>query len=235
VLFHRKYQTGDSTDIMLRSGLISALYNYAAEVENDAIDLLQMSKVTLFFKKREHPVLFVFFIESTINPLWCETEINQLLEAFFQRYPELLWQREILDLSIFESFKTDADKILTTLGKKIEVLLFLIEEGLITEEEYLQEELGTLGRTVADRILEKQFNLFKEALGKDKHSLISLIDKIILQLHGECVTREGTTFIVECEKCSFHQLDHSSCFFEELIQGLANSLRLDSILIEIVD
>ncbi|MHA2055953.1 MAG: hypothetical protein ACW99F_20480, partial [Candidatus Hodarchaeales archaeon] len=68
VLFHRKYQTGDSTDIMLRSGLISALYNYAAEVENDAIDLLQMSKVTLFFKKREHPVLFVFFIESTINP-----------------------------------------------------------------------------------------------------------------------------------------------------------------------
>lgn len=219
---------------MLRSGLISALYNYAAEVENDAIDLLQMSKVTLFFKKREQPILFVFFIESTINPSWCENEINQLLEIFYKRFPEILWQREILDLSIFESFKTDADKILITLGKKIEILLFLTEEGLLTEEEYQEEELGTLGRLIADRILEKQFNLFKETLIQGEQALITLIDKIILQLHGECVKREGKTFFVECEKCSFNQLDHSSCFFEELIQRFTNSLQLDSIRIKLM-
>ena len=220
---------------MLRSGLISALYNYAAEVENDAIDLLQMSKVTLFFKKREQPVLFVFFIESTINPLWCEDEINQLLEIFYQRFPEILWQREILDLSIFEVFKADADKILVNLGKKIEILLFLTEEGLITEEEYLQEELGTIGRLVADRILKKQYNLFKEALSKGEYALITLIDKIILQLHGECVKREGKTVYIHCERCSFQQQNITSCFFEELIQGLANSLQLDSIKINLIE
>ena len=164
VLFHRKYQTGNSTDIILRSGLISALYNYATEVEDDAIDILQMSKVSLFFKKREQPLLFVFFIESEVNPLWCEEEINILIERFFQKYPEVIWKREILDLSTFYSFDDIADEVLLALGKKIDLLLFLIEDGLLLEEEYLQEELPSLGRKVGMRSIEKLNNSLKNSL-----------------------------------------------------------------------
>ncbi|MCK4849356.1 MAG: hypothetical protein KAT16_10035, partial [Candidatus Heimdallarchaeota archaeon] len=189
ILFHRKYQTGNSTDIILRSGLISALYNYATEVEADSIDILQMSKVSLFFKKREQPLLFVFFIESGVNPLICEEEINYLIERFFKDFPEVIWKREIVDLSNFYSFDEVADDILLTLGKKVDLLVFLIEDGLLTEEEYLQEDLPSLGRKVGMRCIEKYHNSFKDSLAKGENFVLTLIDRLINQLNGDNIIR----------------------------------------------
>ncbi|MHA1945695.1 MAG: hypothetical protein ACXADW_04900 [Candidatus Hodarchaeales archaeon] len=220
VLFHRKYQTGNSTDIILRSGLISALYNYATEVEDDAIDILQMSKVSLFFKKREQPLLFVFFIESDVNPLWCEEEINILIERFFQKFPEVIWKREILDLSTFYSFDEDADEILLALGKKIDLLVFLIEDGFITEEEYLQEELPSLGRKVGMRSIEKYHNAFKDSLEKGENFVLALIDRLISQLNGDNIKREDKNYIIDCGQCFFQVCEKDQCFFEEFLHSI---------------
>ncbi|MHA1976114.1 MAG: hypothetical protein ACW98F_17890 [Candidatus Hodarchaeales archaeon] len=224
VLFHRKYQTGNSTDIILRSGLISALYNYATAVEDDAIDILQMSKVSLFFKKREQPLLFVIFIESTINPQWCEKEIDHLLERFFTRFPEVMWQREVVDISIFESFTADADEILLPLGKKIALLLFLIEDGLLTEKEYLQEGLDTLGRKIGNRLLEKHHESFKQALSKGQNYVLTRIDQLVMQLDGEHVKREDLRYFLQCKDCYFCKVDKNGCFFEEFLSILLSSL-----------
>ena len=221
VLFHRKYQTGNSTDIILRSGLISALYNYATEVEDDAIDILRMSKVSLFFKKREQPLLFVFFIESEVNPLWCEEEINILIELFFKKFPEVIWKREILDLSTFYDFDEIADKGLLDLGRKIDLLLFLIEDGLLLEEEYLQEELPSLGRKVGMRSIEKYHNSFKEALEKGENFVLALIDRIISQLSGDNIKREDKNYFVNCTQCCFFQIcEKDQCFFEEFLHTI---------------
>jgi hypothetical protein len=235
VLFHRKYQTGNSTDIILRSGLISALYNYATAVENDAIDILQMSKVSLFFKKREQPLLFVFFIESTINPQWCEKEIDHLLERFFIRFPEVLWQREIVDISKFDSFNSDADEILIPLGKKIALLLFLIEDGLLTEEEYLQESLDMLGRKIGNRFLEKNLDSFKQALSKGQNFVLARIDQLIMQLDGEHVKREDLTYFINCRECYFCRIERSECFFEEFLSFLLSSLGFDNVEIRLIE
>ena len=226
VLFHRKYQTGNSTDIILRSGLISALYNYATEVEDDAIDILQMSKVSLFFKKREQPLLFVFFIESEVNPLWCEEEINILIERFFQKYPEVIWKREILDLSTFYSFDDIADEVLLALGKKIDLLLFLIEDGLLLEEEYLQEELPSLGRKVGMRSIEKYHNSFKNSLEKGENYVLALIDRLISQLNGDNIIREDNNYLIDCKQCFFQICDKDQCFFEEFLHTILFFFRL---------
>jgi len=226
VLFHRKYQTGSSTDIILRSGLISALYNYATEVEADNIDILQMSKVSLFFKKREQPLLFVFFIESDVNPLWCEEEINLLIERFFQKFPEVLWKREIVDLSNFYSFDKDADEILLALGKKIDLLLFLIEDGLLTEDEYLQEELPSLGRKVGMRCIEKYHNSFKDSLVRGENFVLTLIDHLISQMNGENIKREDQQYQIDCENCFFQICEKDQCFFEEFLHTILFFFRL---------
>ncbi len=220
VLFHRKYQTGNSTDIILRSGLISALYNYATEVEDDAIDILQMSKVSLFFKKREQPLLFVFFIESDVNPLWCEEEINLLIERFFKKFPEVIWKREIVDLTTFYTFQEDADEILLALGKKIDLLVFLIEDGLITEEEYLQEELPSLGRKVGMRSIEKYHNAFKDSLQLGEHHVLALIDRLISQLNGDNIKREDNNYIIDCGRCFFQVCEKDQCFFEDFLHTI---------------
>ena len=229
VLFHRKYQTGSSTDIILRSGLISALYNYATEVEDDAIDILQMSKVSLFFKKRKQPILFVFFIESTINPAWCEQEIDQLIERFFKRFPELIWERDIIDLSVFEEFNEEADEILLALGKKLDLLLFLIGDGLLTEEEYLQEGLGAMGRNIGVRFLEKHHNSFEEALAKGKNFILTQIDNLLNQLDGEVVKREDDSYIIYCKECSLCKPEEEGCFYEEFLNSLVGRLHLGEI------
>jgi hypothetical protein len=229
VLFHRKYQTGSSTDIILRSGLISALYNYATEVENDAIDILQMSKVSLFFKKRKHPILFVFFIESTINPEWCEQEINQLIERFFKKFPEVTWKRDIIDISTFEQFNEESDEILLALGKKIDLLLFLIGDGLLTEEEYLQEGLGQMGAKIAARFLEKHHNSFEEAIEKGENYILAQIDYLLNQLDGEIVNREDNSYLLHCFDCSLCKPEQEGCFYEEFLTSLLHSLQLDQI------
>lgn len=234
VLFHRKYQTGSSTDIILRSGLISALYNYATAVEEDAIDILQMSKVSLFFKKREQPLLFVIFIESSINPQWCEKEIDHLLERFFSRFPEVMWQREVVDISIFENFADDADDVLIPLGKKITLLQFLIEDGLLTEEEYLQEGFDTLGRKIGNRLLEKHHESFKQALSKGQNFVLTRIDQLVSQLDGEHVKREDLRYFLRCKDCYFCKIERSGCFFEEFLTSLLSSLGIDDIEIGII-
>ena len=220
VLFHRKYQTGNSTDIILRSGLISALYNYATEVEDDNIDILQMSKVSLFFKKRTQPLLFVFFIESDVDPTWCEEEINLLIERFFKKFPEVMWKREIIDLSTFYSFNKEADEILLALGKKIDLLLFLTEDGLITEEEYMQEELPSLGRRVGMRSIEKYHNSFKDSLEKGEHHVLALIDRLLSQLNGDNIEREDKNYLIDCQKCSFRICEKDQCFYEEFLHTI---------------
>jgi hypothetical protein len=226
VVYHRKYQTGNSTDIILRSGLISALYNYATEVEDDAIDILQMSKVSLFFKKRTQPLLFVFFIESDVNPLWCEEEINLLIERFFKRFPEVIWKRDILDLTTFYSFNEDADDILLALGKKIDLLVFLIEDGLLVEEEYLQEDLPSLGRKVGMRCIEKYHNSFKESLEKGENFVLALIDRLISQLNGDNIKREDNNYIIDCQNCFFQICEKDQCFFEEFLHTILFFFRL---------
>ena len=228
VLYHRKYQlSGNSTDIILRSGLISALYNYATEVENDAIDVLRMSKVSLFFKKREHPILFVLFVESSIDPRWCETEIDLLLERFFKKFPEVIWQREIVDLRLFENFDEDVDEILLGLGKKIDLLLFLVEDGLITEEEYLDEGLGALGARVGARMLDKTHELFNQALAQGENFLLAQIDKILSQLDGGHVQRLEHLYNLNCSQCHYCDYSGTECFFEEFLITILAHLGLD--------
>lgn len=227
VLYHRKYQIGNSTDIILRSGLISALYNYATEVENDAIDVLRMSKVSLFFKKHEHPILFVLFVESSINPQWCEAEIDLLLERFFKKFPEVIWQREIVDLTLFESFDEDVDEILLGLGKKIDLLLFLVEDSLITEEEYLEEGLGALGARVGTRMLDKTHELFTQALTQGENFILAQIDKVLTQLDGGHINRLDHTYELNCEKCIYCNYSGTECFFEEFLISIISNLGLD--------
>ena len=102
VVFHRKYhKIADSQDIVLRSGLISALYTFASQVEYDSIDKLQMEKVTLLFKKKEN-LIFILFLDSQINPELLEEEITHIQREFFKIYPELLWRREIVNIAQFK-------------------------------------------------------------------------------------------------------------------------------------
>ena len=54
MLFHVGHpQQEGSQDQFLRSNLISALYSFVTQVEDDTIDSLRMDKVTLLFRKQE--------------------------------------------------------------------------------------------------------------------------------------------------------------------------------------
>lgn len=52
MLFHVGLSSSkDKPDPFLRSSLISALYSFAAQVEDDTIDVIRMGKVSLLFNK----------------------------------------------------------------------------------------------------------------------------------------------------------------------------------------
>ena len=230
VIFHRKYQPQeDSTDIILRSGLISALYNFATETEKDSIDFLRMEKVQLFFKKHDL-LLFVLFIDSSISPNLvkiCEVNFDLLQKTFFKRFPEVQWQKEIIDLGEFESFNNDADIILAALGKKLNLLQFLNDDGLLLEEDFLESEIGILGAKVGTKLLERNHDQLVHALTQNREYALMEVDKILAYLDAEHIERNDNKFTLHCFKCYICDEIVSDCFFNDLLITLFTPLNLD--------
>jgi hypothetical protein len=231
VVYHRKYQHhGESTDIILRSGLISALYNFAAETEKDSIDFLRMEKVQLFFKKKEL-LLFVLFIDSSINPnlvKTCEFNFNLLQKTFFKRFPEIQWQREIINLAVFESFNKDADQILSAFGKKLDLLKFLNDDGLVLEKDFVGMNIGSLGSKVGKKILERNHDHLAHALTQNTEFALKEIDNILALLNGANIERSDYNYILNCAFCYLCDNEETECFFKELLTTIFVSLNLDS-------
>ncbi|MFW9779597.1 MAG: hypothetical protein ACFFE8_12135 [Candidatus Heimdallarchaeota archaeon] len=224
VIFHQRYSKS-SQDIVLRSGLISALYNFAQEVERDSIDVLRMEKVSLLFKKRDL-LIFVLFFDSTVNPEWCKQEIDILANNFFMAFPDVLWSTEIVNLSRFKSFDMDSDRILTALNRKLELILYLIEEGLITEEEYEESNFHTLGQIVGTRLLDRFHNQFSYVLGQGSELIFSQIDLLLDLLNATHVQRHGSKYTFDCAHCFLCE-DRQDCFFSGVMSQIRKILNLD--------
>ncbi|MFX1249592.1 MAG: hypothetical protein ACFFBQ_19530 [Promethearchaeota archaeon] len=230
VIFHRKYPPQeDSTDIIIRSGLISALYNFATETEKDSIDFLRMEKVQLFFKKHDL-LLFVIFIDSSISPnlvKLCESNFDLLQKTFFKQFPEVQWQKEIIDLCEFESFNNDADRILAALGKKLNLLQFLNDDGLLLEEDLLESEIGILGAKVGTKLLERNHDQLVHALTQNTEYALMEVDKILAYLDAEHIERNDNQFTLHCGKCYICDENESDCFFNDLLITLFSPLNLN--------
>lgn len=231
VIFHRKYRrTEDTTDVILRSGLISALYNFATETEKDSIDYILMEKVQLFFKKKGL-LLFILFIDSSISPnlvKTCEYDFNFFQETFFNSFPEIQWDREIIDLAKFYSFTTTADQILSALGKKLELLKFLHDDGLLVEKDFEELNLGFLGSKVGQRILQRNHDHLAHTLTRNKEFTLIEVDNILSLLEGDHIKRKNLQYVMNCSSCYLHCNRERECFFEELLNTIFGSLDLDT-------
>ena len=223
MLFHVGHPHQESkTDNFLRSSLISALYSFASQVENDSIDALRMGKVILMFKK-QRKLIFILTLDSSVDPTWCEEELNDLLRVFFQRFPETQWEKEtVLDLRTFDVFKTVVTQRLRTLNKRVELLKLLVDERLITKDKYPHHGFDCLGAVVAGRVLQKYHNNLVEAINR-KIPTLPIVDKLIDWLEGSHITRTDTTYILNCNTCA---LCHAApdCFFETFLETILPQL-----------
>jgi hypothetical protein len=228
VIFHRKYQqSGDSKDIILRSGLISALYSFAKQVEKDALDSIRMEKVTLFFKKRSE-YLFVLFLDSRVNPTWLRKDMSTIQNRFFERYPEIQWHKQVVNLSMFNSFKEEADKIVLPINNKMNLILFLIDEALITEEDYVEMDLETIGSIIGSRIVERNHDIFVEAIEQDYNHVLERVDEVLEILGGEYIERNEKEYTFLCHNCMMCDITKTrDCFIEGVLESVISTLSLD--------
>ena len=223
MLFHVGYsQQEGSQDQFLRSNLISALYSFVTQVEDDTIDSLRMGKVTLMFK-RQKELIFILALDSSINPAWCESEFNALLQEFFKTFLEVQWQQEtVLDLSTFDTFKIVVKQRLYTLNKRAELLKLLHDEQLISEDDYPQNDFDCLGAVVARRLLDRYRNQLIEAIHQ-KNRTFYIVDKLLDWLEGSHVVRSDTTYILDCVTCALcHTV--AECFFETFLETVLTQL-----------
>ncbi|MHA2246423.1 MAG: hypothetical protein ACXADY_15895 [Candidatus Hodarchaeales archaeon] len=219
MLFHVGHpQQKGKHDQFLRSNLISALYSFVTQVENDTIDSLRMDKVTLLFQKQDE-LIFILALDSSIDSAWCMNEFHHLVEVFFQTFPEVQWQQgTILDLRTFETFKILVKQRLHTLNKRVELLKLLLDERLIAKNEYPHHGLDCLGAVVAGRLLQRYHYHILDAI-RQKNSTLHIADKLLDCLEGGHVTRSGTVYIFDCDTCALCH-GFTGCFFESLVETL---------------
>jgi hypothetical protein len=202
--------------------LISALYSFANQVEDDTIDALRMGKVTLMFKKQRE-LIFILVMNSSIDPTWCEESLTALLKEFFQRFPEIQWEQEtVLDLQTFDSFKIVVARHLQTLNKRVTLLKLLLDERLIKQDEYPQHGFECLGAIVAGRLLQKHQYKLVEAI-KEQIPTLPIVDKLLDWLEGSHVARMNSTYVLDCCTCALCH-EKTDCFFESFLETFLSPL-----------
>jgi hypothetical protein len=229
MLFHVGLSSSkDKPDLFLRSSLISALYSFATQVENDTIDVLRMGKVSLLFNKQQK-LIFILVLDATIDPGWCKHEIIDLQREFFKQFPSVQWQQEtVLDLSLFESYRELATTRLRTLNKRVKLLKLLLDEQLIKEEDYPQIGFDCLGNIVAGRLLEKYHNQLIAARAQSS-KLLYIVDKFLNWLEGSHVARSGMSYLLDCHACALCQVE-TECFFLTFLETVSAYLGFDIVI-----
>ena len=219
MLFHAGHpQLEGSHDQFLRSNLISALYSFVAQVEDDTIDSLCMDKVTLLFLKQDE-LIFILALDSSIDSAWCSDEFHHLVESFFQTFPEVQWQQEtVLNLQTFDSFKILVKQRLLTLNKRVELLKLLLDERLISKNEYPHYGFDCLGAVVAGRLLQKYHYQIVDAI-RQKNPTLPIADKLLDWLDVDHVARSDETYILDCGTCALCH-GFTDCFFESFLETL---------------
>ncbi|MFX1515324.1 MAG: hypothetical protein ACFFC6_03385 [Promethearchaeota archaeon] len=198
MLFHVSHTSQEHPDQFLRSNLISALYSFASQVEQDRIDALRMGKVTLLFQKQSE-LIFILTLDSSIDAKWCQADFQFLLDEFFRVFPEVHWQHtSVLDLRTFEPFKLLVKQFLNKVNRRLELLKLLLNERLITKDEYPFHSLDCLGTLVAGRLLQKYHSQVFETLSRNLPTL-PLVDMFLDGLEEDHVVRTDTTYILDCD------------------------------------
>jgi hypothetical protein len=225
MLFHVNHTSNEHSeqpDQFLRTNLISALYSFVSQVEGDTIDALRMGKVTLLFQKRSE-LIFILTLDSRIDASWCEADFQSLLNDFFQTFPEVQWQHtSVLDLRTFEPFKTLVRQHLQKLNRRLELLKLLLDERLITTDEYPSHSLDCLGTIVAGRLLQKYHSQVFEILSHNLPTL-PLVDKFLDGLDEDHVVRTDSTYVFDCSACALCDTG-VECFFEGLLESISMHL-----------
>ena len=224
LLFHRKYQNTINTDAMLQSGLISALYSFARQVVDDEMDYLQMKKVSLLFN-RQNQFIFVLFIDNNINPVFCEKHFRVVQEKFFKAFPEVLWNKEVVNTSLFKSFKQEIDKIFMPLESQLGLYTLLIEENIVKEDEIINSDLEDLGRLAAVRLLQRNQSYLLEAKAHGRRNLINEIDDLLSYLGLKNFKRDQSDYTLDCNSCKMCE-KIANCFYEGFISTLVDKFNL---------
>ncbi|MFX0124113.1 MAG: hypothetical protein ACFFAE_10785 [Candidatus Hodarchaeota archaeon] len=223
MLFHVSQGSQEGhPDQFLRSNLISALYSFVSQVEGDSIDALRMGKVTLLFQKRSE-LIFILALDSAIDPSWCETEFQSLLQEFFHQFPEVRWQHaSVLDLQTFKPFKIVIKQQLQKLNRRLQLLKLLLDERFITKDEYPHHSLDCLGTIVAGRMLHKYHSQVFQTLSCNLPTL-PMVDKLLGGLGGDHVARTDTTYILDCAACALCNT-RTECFFQAFLETILTHL-----------
>ncbi|MFX1512419.1 MAG: hypothetical protein ACFFCQ_07520 [Promethearchaeota archaeon] len=224
LLFHRQYQSSDDIDITLRANLISALYSFATTVEHDSIDFLRMQKASLIFQKARN-LIFVLFLDSKISPILCSDELEALQEKFFDCFPEVLWNFEIVNLTMFKPFKEEADQILLPLAKKLEFMSQLFSDGLINEKDFINNDFESLGSIAGARLLEKTNERF--SLIKSQEDFLENFDELLEHFQRTHIKRNKTTYSFDCVECNMCSTEIKNCFFEGFISEILSVAELE--------
>ena len=208
-------------DKFLRSSLISALYSFATQVEEDTLETLQLGKITFVFRKQDD-VIFILIVDKTVKKAWCDATLLYLQQEFFASFPETQWQRDlILDLRLFDDFKLVVKYRLKMLNRQVELLRLLSEEYLLLEGDP-HDDFNSLGTIVASRFLQKHHNQLIKTFSQQQN-ILQVVDNVLDWLDGSYIAREDSTYFFDCQTCGLC-VRMSDCFFEPFLDLLLTQL-----------
>lgn len=98
------------------------------------------------------------------------------------------------------------------------LLKLLLDERLITQDEYPRHGFECLGAIVAGRLLQKHHYNLVEAI-RQQIPTLPIVDKLLDWLEGSHVARTNSTYILDCDTCALCH-ERVECFFEAFLDTI---------------
>ncbi|HUX99685.1 MAG TPA: hypothetical protein VMV49_09040 [Candidatus Deferrimicrobium sp.] len=151
-LYYREYRDLNINE-QLFSGFLVAILSFSKEISQRQLKSINLDDIILYYKYTDQKIIFVVAADSDDREDKIREKIDLIEEAFFREFGEIIpiWNN---DITVFQKFDTELDKILNSKGLKLHKIDFnFINKGSF------------------EKLIEKFTNLF---VPKDKNELEKL-------------------------------------------------------------
>ena len=97
-------------DMDIIGGFLIAILNFAQEVAQQSIELIQLSQLKISYTITSKFV-FILFSDFTLDQIWIKKKLNTIQETFYQKYEESI-NNFYGNINLFKNFAPDVESIL---------------------------------------------------------------------------------------------------------------------------
>ena len=230
LLFHTRFanqslnKLENSTDPLMTSGLIAAIFQFAQTIEHDTIDFIRMRQASFSFHKSKE-LIFVLSMDFETNPIHFETIMAEIERIFINSFPDANFD-SIIELKDYQGFGDTLHTLLKPIQARAELIADVMWIIGVPEEKLVEWSLEELAQAVARKFLSQQIDELRRASQEGIEYVLDIAQGILHDIGLGVQFILEKQIIVNCNQCQLCYQHEEECFCRDFIEEFLGNIDL---------